>query len=127
MSALPNANTHLNSWKEIAAYVGRGVRTVQRWEQELQFPVRRPRGRKRSAVIALSHEIDEWLAHSVIRQPIDGGSPSRKCATVHIQCNNVAQTAHRLLRNTQRLQINVTRALELAARNLKRRASSTSA
>jgi len=24
----------LNSWKEIAAYLNRGVRTVQRWETE---------------------------------------------------------------------------------------------
>ena len=51
----------LNSWKEVAGYVGRGVRTVQRWEAELGFPVRRPRGKNRSAVIALKHEIDLWL------------------------------------------------------------------
>jgi len=51
----------LNSWKEIAAYLGRGVRTVQRWEQELGLPVRRPRGRSRSAVIALKPELDQWL------------------------------------------------------------------
>ena len=51
----------LNSWKEIAAYMGRGVRTVQRWEQELGLPVRRPRGKERSAVIALKPDIDRWL------------------------------------------------------------------
>src|SRR5215471_18487288 len=51
----------LNSWKEIATYVGRGVRTVQRWEQELEFPVRRPRGKHRSAVIAFKKDIDLWL------------------------------------------------------------------
>src|SRR5215469_14961462 len=51
----------LNSWKEVAGYVGRGVRTVQRWEVELGFPVRRPRGKNRSAVIALKPEIDLWL------------------------------------------------------------------
>lgn len=54
----------LNSWKEIASYVGRGVRTVQRWEQELGFPVRRPRGKQRSAVIAIKSEIDSWLRTS---------------------------------------------------------------
>jgi len=53
----------LNSWKEIAAYLGRGVRTVQRWEQELGLPVRRPRGKERSAVIALKPDIDLWLHH----------------------------------------------------------------
>jgi len=45
----------LNSWKEIAAYVGRGVRTVQRWERELGFPVRHPLGSRRT-VMALREE-----------------------------------------------------------------------
>lgn len=52
----------LNSWKEIAQYLGRGVRTVQRWEAELGLPVRRPRGKSRSAVIALTSELDRWMA-----------------------------------------------------------------
>jgi hypothetical protein len=51
----------LNSWKEIANHMGRGVRTVQRWERELGLPVRRPRGKSRSAVIALAADLDEWL------------------------------------------------------------------
>lgn len=51
----------LNSWKEIAAYLKRGVRTVQRWEAELAMPVRRPRGTSRSAVVAMRSDIDEWL------------------------------------------------------------------
>ena|SRR5947209_15443463 len=51
----------LNSWKEIATYLNRGVRTVQRWEVELGLPVRRPRAKNRSAVIAMRSEIDEWL------------------------------------------------------------------
>lgn len=57
----------LNSWKEIAHYLNRGVRTVQRWESELALPVRRPRGKRRSAVIAMRWEIDKWL----IRCPQD--------------------------------------------------------
>lgn len=54
----------LNSWKEVAVYLGRGVRTVQRWEMDLGLPVRRPRGKPRSAVIALKPEIDQWLTRS---------------------------------------------------------------
>jgi len=50
----------LNSWKEIARYLNRGVRTVQRWEAELGLPVRRPRGRRRGTV-AMRSELDEWL------------------------------------------------------------------
>lgn len=53
----------LNSWKEIAQYLGRGVRTVQRWEADLGLPVRRPRGKRRSAVIAVTGELDRWMEH----------------------------------------------------------------
>lgn len=52
----------LNSWKEIARYLDRGVRTVQRWERDLNLPVRRPWGKRRSAVLALRHEIDTWIS-----------------------------------------------------------------
>ncbi|HEY6349841.1 MAG TPA: hypothetical protein VI636_10565 [Candidatus Angelobacter sp.] len=51
----------LNSWKEIAGYLNRGVRTVQRWEADLGMPVRRPRGKGRSAVLAVRSEIDLWI------------------------------------------------------------------
>lgn len=57
-------NLFLNSWKEIAQYLGRGVRTVQRWEAELGLPVRRPRGKSRSAVVAVRSELDEWMARA---------------------------------------------------------------
>ncbi|HEY6183671.1 MAG TPA: hypothetical protein VIW67_15600 [Terriglobales bacterium] len=59
--AAPGKKRFLNTWKEIATYMGRGVRTVQRWERELDLPVRRPRGKSRSAVIALAADLDEWL------------------------------------------------------------------
>src|SRR5581483_4478263 len=32
----------LHSWKEVAQYVGRSPRTIQRWERDLGFPVHRP-------------------------------------------------------------------------------------
>lgn len=51
----------LNSWKEISGYIGRGVRTVQRWEELYGLPVHRAAGRDRSAVYALSDEVDAWL------------------------------------------------------------------
>jgi hypothetical protein len=56
----------LNGWKEIAAYIDRGVRTVQRWES-LGLPVRRPKGSDRSAVLAFSDEIDMWLRQAPVR------------------------------------------------------------
>jgi hypothetical protein len=51
----------LSGWKEIATYLKRGVRTVQRWEH-LGLPVHRPLGRDRSAVTALANEVDAWMA-----------------------------------------------------------------
>jgi phage terminase Nu1 subunit (DNA packaging protein) len=50
----------LQSWKEIARYLDRGIRTVQRWEK-FGLPVHRPAGHDRSAVFALKHELDAWL------------------------------------------------------------------
>jgi hypothetical protein len=50
----------LDSWKEIASYLKRGVRTVQRWEREAGLPVRRLATEKRGAVYAYKSEIDAW-------------------------------------------------------------------
>ena len=50
----------LNSWRDIASYLGRSVRTVQRWESDFGLPVHRAGNNKRSA-LALSSELDEWL------------------------------------------------------------------
>jgi hypothetical protein len=61
----------LQSWKEIAGYLGRGVRTAQRWE-ELGLPIRRPQPYSRkSAVYAITHELDAWLlSNSVEPHPM---------------------------------------------------------
>lgn len=57
----PSNGGVLNSWKEIASYLRRGVRTVQRWEHDLGLPVRRPRRTPRSPVIALTADLDAWV------------------------------------------------------------------
>lgn len=51
----------LDSWKEIAAHLGRGVTTVQRWEQEQGLPVHRLPHAKRGSVYAYRRELDDWL------------------------------------------------------------------
>jgi hypothetical protein len=50
----------LGSWKEIAAYLGKGVRTVQRYERELGLPIRRPND-QRQIVFAYPSELRSWL------------------------------------------------------------------
>ena len=57
----------LNSWKEIANFLGRGMRTVQRWEAQLGLPVHRPAGKDHSAVLAFSSELDQWLDSRPVR------------------------------------------------------------
>src|SRR6267143_7146637 len=51
----------LDSWKEIAAYLGREVRTVQRWEKKEGLPVHRQIHEKLGTVYAYKSEIDAWL------------------------------------------------------------------
>ena len=51
----------LNSWKEIATYLDRGVRTVQRWHADLGLPVHKVRDTRHSPVFAYRVELDEWL------------------------------------------------------------------
>lgn len=50
----------LTSWKEIAQHLGKGVRTVQRWESE-GLPVRRPKAGQKGRVLAFPEEIDRWV------------------------------------------------------------------
>ncbi len=47
-----------SSWKEIATYLGKGVRTVQRWERTLGLPVHRPA--ERGVILAYQSELDAW-------------------------------------------------------------------
>ena len=50
----------LDSWKEIASYLGREVRTAQRWEKQECLPVHRHFHQKTSSVYGFKTEIDEW-------------------------------------------------------------------
>lgn len=48
----------LSSWKEIATFFSKAVRTVQRWERTAGLPVHRP---KPFAVLAYRPELESWL------------------------------------------------------------------
>ena len=61
----------LTSWKEIAGYLGKGVRTVQRWEQEFGLPVRRLRNNSHRAILALPEEIDAWVRSRAGSEPTE--------------------------------------------------------
>jgi Tol biopolymer transport system component len=50
----------LDSWKEIAAYLRRSVRTVTRWEREEGLPIHRHLHSKSGTVYAFKPELDAW-------------------------------------------------------------------
>ena len=55
-------HVRLDSWKAIANYLNRSVRTVRRWESTEGLPVRRHKHGKGSSVYAYQVELDSWQA-----------------------------------------------------------------
>ncbi len=78
MQADTHPNKVLGSWKEIAFYFGKGVRTVQRWEREFGLPVKRPRQRAKGVVYADPEELDRWLATNWTARAVDSSAATRK-------------------------------------------------
>lgn len=62
LSVMQTTAAVLTSWKDIARYMGKGVRTVQRWEMDFGLPVRRPQGSNKKAVLARPSDLDAWVA-----------------------------------------------------------------
>ena len=97
----------LGNWKEIAAYLGKGVRTVQRWEQQLGLPVRRPGGRSLGIVCASPEELDMWLETRWSKQ-IQNDPPEARPAYVSVSAS--VSTSHELITEQRRLRADVHRA-----------------
>jgi hypothetical protein len=52
----------LDSWKEIADYLGKSVKTCRIWEKKFELPVHRINKKSaRARVFAYKKEIDEWF------------------------------------------------------------------
>jgi hypothetical protein len=51
----------LDSWKEIACFFGREVRTVQLWEKHEGLPVHRHLHTRRASVRAYRSELTNWF------------------------------------------------------------------
>ena len=68
----------LDSWKAIAAYLERDIKTCYRWEKELGLPVHRIADQSsRSKVFAYKSEIDSWLREKATDKDIIG-KPKRE-------------------------------------------------
>ena len=61
MANTRNPADRLDSWKEIAAYLRRDIRTVQRWEENEGLPVHRHQHHKLGSIYAYRQEITEWF------------------------------------------------------------------
>jgi TolB-like protein/Tfp pilus assembly protein PilF len=59
--AQPASTRRLDSWKAIAQYLDRDVRSVQRWERDRGLPVHRLPGQKGGTVFAYEAELNQWL------------------------------------------------------------------
>ncbi len=53
----------LDSWKAIAAYLGRSGKTCRHWEKEYGLPIHRLDGSSRAHVFAYTDEVDRWKEH----------------------------------------------------------------
>jgi hypothetical protein len=69
-SSLANEE-RVESWKGIAGYLARDIRTVQRWEKQEGLPVHRHIHNKLSTVYAFKSELDSWWHDRGIK--IDNG------------------------------------------------------
>jgi adenylate cyclase len=97
----------LDSWKEIANYLRRSVRTVRRWEREEGLPVRRHYHGKQATIFAVSPEIDKWLSGRTVKPsassvvqinrpgwrvvPGTGGQPSRPIMIAVLPLRNLSE------------------------------------
>src|SRR6185369_8934484 len=81
-SARLRPDKRLESWKEIAAYLGREVRTIQRWEKSDGLPIHRLYHAKRGTVYAFTRELDEWWEsrRNILAESPEGESPSQPMA-----------------------------------------------
>lgn len=59
-SSIPASSDVLNGWKDIANYLGKGIRTVQRWERSYGLPVHRIAATRGEVVWASRTELDGW-------------------------------------------------------------------
>src|SRR5512141_1481166 len=71
----PERQPKLESWKEIAAYLQRDVKTAHRWEKHEGLPIHRHTHKSRSSVYAHHAEIDAWkLSRKAVPERVAGTS-----------------------------------------------------
>lgn len=131
---MPNGMTShgpvvFTSWKEIASYLGKGVRTVQRWEAQFGLPVQRPNEHAKGIVRATREELDQWIATRwsprtgtfdlpdapVLNQPVRTGVEASQALRVQNRTllEGLQESLKRLAHNCENLAVNVAQSREL--------------
>lgn len=85
--------SNLNSWKEIAAYLGRDARTVQLWEKQEGLPIHRHTHQSRASVYAYPAELDAWLQ---MRKPGKAAADEPREAGTEFQAAEVEPEAEKV-------------------------------
>ncbi|WP_213804721.1 tetratricopeptide repeat protein [Granulicella sp. dw_53] len=90
-NGLGAAPDRLDSWKEIASYLKREVRTVQLWEKKEGLPVHRHYHNQLGTVYAFRSEIERW-GRQVSRRNI--GEPESVAQGVAAEASPAKETGH---------------------------------
>jgi phage terminase Nu1 subunit (DNA packaging protein) len=113
----------LSSWKEIATFLGRGVRTVQRWERELGLPVHRVRNTEHSPVFAYREELQVWLKSKPALAPqnpaIPRGRRQLRYADIHAIAEQTVRRSQDLVQALGSLVMEQTPRAEALVENLR--------
>ena len=72
-SSVVSPEDRLDSWKEIAAYLNRDVKTVQRWEKREGMPVHRHLHDRMGSVYAFRAELESWAQGRNLRASHEEG------------------------------------------------------
>jgi hypothetical protein len=109
----------LSGWKDIANHLGKGVRTVQRYEIHLGLPVRRPAGRARGAVVATTAELDAWINASPLREECGLHKTTTETVAALDAFKALLDEHYRLREEMVRVRAEVHAAMELLRTNLR--------
>ena len=77
---LREADDRLIGWKAIASYLGRDIRTVQRWEAAEQLPIHRLEHQRQASAYAFRSELDAWQKQRSIDPVVP--APARPAAVL---------------------------------------------
>lgn len=70
---MSSRRTYFQSWKDIASYLKRSVRTCQHWEKDLGLPVHRLDSSPKARIYACREELDKWLETKLYAKMKTGG------------------------------------------------------